>query len=276
LELQSSSPEWSDHLSSRRDDSSDSFPGELEPEARTGDGRLVANEVHIWRIDRTSTVDAVRRYRSLLSADEAQRADRFHFARDRSRFTVGRAALRQILGSYLNLPAQELHFRYGPKGKPDLAGGLERSGIKFNLSHSSDLALLALTMGFGVGIDVESIDIEFATEEIAKRFFAIAEVQALSALPHDQQGEAFFSCWTRKEAYIKALGEGLSVPLDSFAVDFTPGRPAALLHVEGSAAEVERWSMYNIDAGEGYKAAVVVEGKSHHLQHRRWPCALLK
>jgi 4'-phosphopantetheinyl transferase len=257
----------------RRPHSSETSAGELEDDSRTGDGRLAANEVHIWRIDLTPTGNDIRQYRTLLSADEVQRADAFHFVRDRWRFTVARAALRQILGGYLNLPAQELRFCYGPKGKPDLANGQERSGIKFNLSHSSDIALLAVASGLSVGIDVERINIEFATEDIASRYFSTTEVQALRGVASGQRGEAFFACWTRKEAYIKALGEGLSVPLDTFAVAFTPEIPAAILQVEGNPAEVERWSIYDIDAGEGYKAAVVVEGKGHKLQYRKWPCA---
>jgi 4'-phosphopantetheinyl transferase len=134
---------------------------------------------------------------------------------------------------------------------------------------------LALAKGLELGADVERINVEFATEDIARRFFSAMEVQTLCALPSGERGQAFFSCWTRKEAYIKALGGGLSVPLDSFAVAFAPGIPPALLQVQASPAEVERWSMYNIEPGEGYKAALVVEGQGHRLQHRRWNCPVL-
>lgn len=261
-----------------RRDTLDNLPGALEYEARTADGRLIltANEVHVWRIDLTPTSDGIQQYRSLLSPDEVQRADRFHFEQDRWRFTVARTAIRQILGCYLNLPAAELRFCYGPKGKPELAGGLEQCGIKFNLSHSSDLALLAIASGLAVGVDIEWVKPEFATEEIAERFFSATEVQTLRALPNTQRAEAFFFCWTRKEAYLKALGDGLSVPLDSFAVAFAPGSSAALLHVKANPAEVERWSMYNVEVGKGYKAALIVEGNGHRLQQIKWDRALLK
>lgn len=178
--------------------------------------------------------------------------------------------MREILSRYTGIAAKDLRFSYGPKGKPEFAGGLEESGIKFNLSHSSEFALLAVTQGLTVGVDLEWIKPDFATDDIAERFFSATEVQTLQSLPAAHQAEAFFSCWTRKEAYIKALGEGLSVPLESFAVAFAPGVPAALLHVRVDPTEVERWSMYNIEVSEGYKAAVVVEGKNHRLKQMEW------
>jgi 4'-phosphopantetheinyl transferase len=233
------------------------------------------NQVHVWEI-KLSPNDEEKSLRTLLSPDEIQRADRFYFERDRKRFTVARAAMRQILSRYVGLAPQDLGFSYGPKGKPELAGELEHGRIKFNLSHSSDIALLAITRGLAVGVDIERINAEFASEEIAERFFSATEVQSLRALPGAQRPEAFFSCWTRKEAYIKALGDGLSVPLDSFAVALTPGLPAALLHVKTNPAEVERWSMYNIEVSKDYKAALVVEGQGHRLQQIKWDRALLR
>jgi 4'-phosphopantetheinyl transferase len=231
---------------------------------------LALDEVHIWRIDLTKQDDEIQRYRRVLSADEIERADRFYFERDRRRFTVAREAMRDILSRYTALPAMDLCFSYGPKGKPELSGGLEQSGIKFNLSHSAEIALLAVTRGLTVGVDIEWIQADFATDDIAERFFSATEVQTLRSLPTDQRAEAFFSCWTRKESYIKAIGEGLSVSLDSFAVAFAPGFAAALLHVEVDPEEVARWSMYNIVVSEGYKAALVVEGKDHRLKQMEW------
>jgi 4'-phosphopantetheinyl transferase len=232
--------------------------------------KLAANEVDVWHIDLSEPEDGIHPYRRLLSPDEAERADRFHFEKHRRRFTVARAAMRQILGRYLGLAPEKLAFSYGPKGKPELAGGREESGIKFNLSHSSERALLAVTQSLIIGADIEWINAEFATEEIAERFFSASEVNTLFALPQSERAEAFFSCWTRKEAYIKALGEGLSVPLDSFAVAFAPGVPAALLEVKVDPEEVSRWSMYNLEAPGGYKAALVVEGKNHRLRLQEW------
>lgn len=232
---------------------------------------LTAKQVDIWRINLAGEGQETQLCRDLLSQDEIQRAGRFHFAKHRRRFTVARAALRQILGRYAGIAPQNLVFSYGGKGKPELSGELAGSEIKFNLSHSSETALLAVTQGLTVGVDIEWVNSEFATEEIAERFFSAAEVNVLKALPAAERAEAFFSCWTRKEAYIKALGEGLSVPLDSFAVAFGPGVSAALLQVTVDPEEVSRWSMYDIEAPEGYKAALVVEGKRHHLEQQEWP-----
>ena len=232
---------------------------------------LTANKVDIWRINLAAQGEETQQCRDLLSQDEIQRADRFHFAKHRRRFTVTRVAMRQILGRYAGVPPQKLVFSYGGKGKPELSGALTGLEIKFNLSHSSEMALLAITQRLAVGSDIEWVSAEVATEEIAERFFSASEVNVLRALPAAERTEAFFSCWTRKEAYIKALGEGLSVPLDSFAVAFGPGVPAALLYVAVDPEQVSRWSIYDIEVPEGYKAALVVEGKGHHLLQWEWP-----
>jgi len=231
--------------------------------------RLMANEVDVWRID-LARQDRVRQCRSLLSPDEIRRAKRFYFERERARFTLARAAMRQILSLYAGIAPQELCFGYGSGGKPELCAGLEESGIRFNLSHSSQLALLAVAQGLTVGVDIEWVNAEFATEEIAEQFFAATEIQTLRALPSTQRAQAFFSCWTRKEAYVKALGKGLSIPLDSFAVAFGPGISAALLEVKVDSREVQRWRMYNVEVTEGYKAALVVEGENHQLKNMEW------
>jgi 4'-phosphopantetheinyl transferase len=236
-----------------------------------GDSTLGENQVDIWLIDVAGQEDGVERDRQVLSPDEVRRADRFYFEKDRWRFTKARSAMRHILGRYAGRPPQELAFSYGPKGKPELSGELEKSGIKFNLSHSHELAFLAVTRRLTVGVDIERINPEFATEDVAERFFSANEVRCLQALPSLERADAFFSCWTRKEAYIKALGEGLSVPLDSFEVAFGPQIPAALLAVRFDPGEKTRWSMYDIEAGQGYKAALVVEGKEHRLRHLQWP-----
>lgn len=198
--------------------------------------------------------DGIQQCRRFLAQDEIQPADRFYFEKHRRRFTVARAAVRQILGRYAGVAPEELVFSYGEKGKPKLSGRLKESAIRFNLSHSSEVALLAVAQGLTVGVDIELVNPEFATKEIAEHFFSANEVNTLRKLPPGPRAEAFFFCWTRKEAYIKALGEGLSVPLDSFDVTFGPGVPAALLQVRVDPSDVTRWNMYDIEAATGYKS----------------------
>jgi 4'-phosphopantetheinyl transferase len=228
------------------------------------------NEVHLWSIDLTRHENRTQYYHQLLSPDEAERADRFYFEKHRMRFTRARATMRQILSRYVGVPPAELAFSYGAAGKPELSGDSEKSGIRFNLSHSGELALLAVTQKLAVGVDVELVDAKITGEDIAVRFFAAGEASRLRAMPPAERADGFFACWTRKEAYIKALGEGLSVPLDSFEVAFGPGIPASLLRVDVDPTQVRLWSMYDIEMAEGYRAALVVEGRGHRLRQLQW------
>ena len=229
------------------------------------DSRLTPGEVHLWQIHLLGSEDEVRKGRNVLSEDEIQRADRFHFEMHRNSFIIAHAALRKILSSYLRVRPQEVAFSYGPQGKPDLTGPLERAGIRFNLSHSGDYALLAVAQRYCLGVDIELINHEFGTEEIATRFFSPGEIETLHAVPAGGKAQAFFSCWTRKEAYIKAVGGGLSIPLDSFDVAFGPDSPPALLRVQVPAHE--HWKMYDIPVPQGYAGALVIEGEGHELQY---------
>jgi 4'-phosphopantetheinyl transferase len=242
----------------------------LEEEIRLRNLRLTENQVDIWSIHLCGEEWEMQQCRRLLSPDEVQRADRFYFEKHRRRFTRARAAMRQILSGYSRVPPEELTFSYGQQGKPQLAGKLESCGVRFNLSHTEEMALLAVTQNQDAGIDIESVNSEFATEEIAERFFSAGEVLRLNALPVAEKADAFFACWTRKEAYIKAVGGGLSVPLDSFEVAFGPGVAPALLLVKGEPNEMCRWSMYEVKVTQGYRAALVVEGRGHVLRHLQW------
>ncbi|MDQ3652238.1 MAG: 4'-phosphopantetheinyl transferase superfamily protein [Acidobacteriota bacterium] len=232
------------------------------------------NEVHVWRAALNTKESSIQSLRRTLSADERARAERFHFQNDRDHFIVARGLLRAILGRYLNVDPSQLCFSYSFYGKPSLARESSGDDLSFNLSHAGELALYAITRGREIGIDVERIRADFANEQIAERFFSLREVAALRTLPKNIQPQGFFNCWTRKEAYIKARGEGLSLPLDQFEVSLVPGEPAALLRTSGSGdhQEASRWSLREVVApAASYVAAVAVEGDDWQLKYWQWP-----
>jgi 4'-phosphopantetheinyl transferase len=232
------------------------------------DLRLPKNEVHVWRATLERAPESVAQLHSILSPDERERARRFYFDRHRRRWVVGRASLRMLLGRYLGAGPASLSFGYGQFGKPYLAGF--ETPLRFNVSHSGEIVLMALTLGRAVGVDIERIRPDLLVAQIAQRFFSASESRALATLPEQLQQEAFFRCWTRKEAYIKARGGGLSLPLDAFDVAFLPGEPAKLLATRPDPAEASRWHIKDLDVGEGYKAALAVEGSQSTLEWWNW------
>ena len=232
---------------------------------------LPEDEVHVWRVNLGQPPLRVRGLFDVLAPEERERAQRFHFQKDRDHFVVARGLLRTILARYLGLEPHQLSFRYSFYGKPSLAEESNSGDLRFNLSHSHELALFAVTRGRELGIDVEYIRPEVAEEQIAERFFSTREVAMLRALPINLQAEAFFNCWTRKEAYIKARGEGLSLPLDQFDVSLAPGEPVALLETRTNLEDISRWSMTGLAPGTGYTAALVVESRNWHLRCWQWP-----
>jgi 4'-phosphopantetheinyl transferase len=234
-------------------------------------GELAAGEIHIWKARLEQPEPVRERCRAVMSEDELARAAKFYFEKDRQHFIVAHGMLRQTLAPYLGLAPREIQFRIEKNGKPELAENSRPCSLKFNLSHSGELALLAITSGQIVGVDVERHRPDFAGEAIADRFFSAEEAGKLRTLPEEQKVEAFFNCWTRKEAYVKAIGEGLSIPLDSFDLTFAPGEAPALLRVAGHPEELLRWSIYNLAPGEGYAGALMVEGREHVLSCWEWP-----
>ncbi|MFL5801639.1 MAG: 4'-phosphopantetheinyl transferase family protein [Roseiflexaceae bacterium] len=220
---------------------------------------LGRGEVHVWRAVLVQPNPVVQALWRTLDQGERDRAERFRFQRDRERFIVAHGLLRTILGGYLGGAAGQLRFCYGAYGKPELAPECG-AALSFNLSHAHELALYAITRERAVGVDIEHMRPGIADIAIAERFFSPHEVAALQALPNAERGLAFFTCWTRKEAYIKARGEGLSLALDQFEVSLTPGAPAALLDVAGDQRERDRWELQALDPGPGYVAALAVEG----------------
>lgn len=232
---------------------------------------LGEEDVHVWRSALDQTEAAVQGFFHLLAPDERGRAERFHFREDRERFIVARGLLRCILSHYLDVEPDRVKFGEGLYGKPFLItdGGI--STVRFNLSHSRGLALYAITRNREVGIDLEYMCSDIAVERIAEQFFSGSEQAALKALPPNERTEAFFSCWTRKEAYIKARGEGVSFPLDQFSVSLSPSEPATLLSVEGGLQESALWTLRELTPGPGYAAALAVEGDHWRLGCWQWP-----
>jgi len=202
--------------------------------------------------------------------DERDRAARFHFEQHRERFIVGRGVLRAILGSYLAVPPGHVQFSYGPQGKPALADTSAQASLRFNLAHAGGLALYVVTLNRELGVDVEHIHTIPDAERIAEHFFSVQERDALAALPEEQRQEAFFRCWTRKEAYLKASGDGLARPPDQVHVSLTPREPARVLGISGDPHEAEKWSLCEVIPGDGYIAALAVEGHGWALSCWRW------
>lgn len=225
--------------------------------------RLGADEVHLWH----ASLDdhGADELEPLLSADEISRASQFHFAKDRKHYVVARGLLRKLLGAYVGVGAGDLSFAYAQKGKPRLAESLA-SLVQFNLAHSHGKAIYAFSVGREVGVDLEFMRADFAGDKIAERFFSPTEVTTLATVSTELRQRAFFDCWTRKEAYLKARGEGLSLPLDEFDVAFAPGEAAALLGNRKEPADVARWTMQSVPAPDGFAAALVVEGQDWRLR----------
>lgn len=227
--------------------------------------------VHVWQFSLDRTAAELHQCQAALSNDERDRAARFLRPELRDRFTAGRGLLRILLGRYLSVAPESLEFVYNSYGKPALAGPASTAGIEFNLSHSGALGLLGLSRERQLGVDVEVLRDNVRCESLAERFFSPAEVADLVSLPGADRRLAFFRCWTRKEAYIKALGRGLSVPLDRFRVSLLPAEPAALLWVQDEPAETERWQLRALEPRPGHVAAVAVERRADEFWLAAWP-----
>lgn len=222
-------------------------------------------EVHVWTADLADAAAHESRWQPLLSAEERGRAARFRFDGDRRRFTAARGLLRMLLGAYLKAAPATLSFRYSEKGKPALDGPHSETGLAFNVSHSGAVALFGVTRGREIGVDVEQMSRESDLEAIARRFFSVHEQAQLAAVAPEQRREAFFRCWSRKEAYIKARGEGLSLPLSQFDVSIGLGDGNALLATRPDPEEAQRWFLRDVPVEAGYAAAVAAFGAPWHL-----------
>lgn len=219
------------------------------------------SDVHVL----TADLDAAPSDGSVLSEDERERASRFHFERDRRRFVSGRSTLRRIVAAYLDASPKELAFEYAPQGKPRVAD----AEISFNISHSGGCALFAFASQFEIGVDVEQFDqARVDNERVAERFFSPIEVATLRAHPEWSRGKAFLRCWTRKEAFIKARGDGLTLPLKDFDVSFDAGARPAVLRTAWSLQEPEEWALHDIsDICPGAVAALAARAPEVRVMH---------
>jgi 4'-phosphopantetheinyl transferase len=225
---------------------------------------LGVGEVHLWSVPLTGENSELLMLRGLLSPEERARADRFRFAKDHNAYTIARAMLRLLLARYTHDDPKEIEFSYAVNGKPSLAS---EKKVSFNLSHSGELALYAFTRDSELGVDIERFRAMSDMEQVAKHFFSKGEVNDLLSLAEEERQGAFFRCWTRKEAFVKAIGDGLSMPLDCFRVSLKAEQPAELL--EAAPEHLARWSLYDVTPCEGYAAALVCEGEIGSLQCRR-------
>ena len=232
---------------------------------------LARDAVHVWHASLSREPRELAGLGQLLSPDERERAARFRFARDRDRYVAGRGLLRIVLGRYVDHPAATLAFDYGEFDKPHLRGG----GLHFNLSHSGAVALLAVTRVAEVGVDVELEPVRFDYEALAGRFFSPAEVAALSRVAPAQRARSFLLCWTRKEAFIKARGDGLQLALDSFDVSLEPALPAVLERTAWNDEEPGQWTIRDVsDPERGYVGAVAIRATKIEVVCDRVPGAL--
>ena len=239
-----------------------------------GNYGLPEDEIHVWRTTLDMAVSGFAKLQQILSSDERERADRFHFEVDRRRGVIGRGCLRLLLGQILDLPANELQFEYDEFGKPGLIPRHDLP-LQFNVSHSGDLILIAITIGRAVGVDVERIRTDLDPDGIAARFFSADERKILASLAGPVRYQAFFTCWTRKEAYLKAKGVGLSLPLDQFDVSFLPNETPRLLATRPDSAEAARWRLEALDVAAGYVAALAAPGSAWKLKCWNWHPLLL-
>jgi len=220
-------------------------------------------EVHLWAVRFEASGEHFERCRQWLEPSERERASRFHFERHARAYILGRGALRALIGAYLHLPPEAIRFRYGEKGKPAL--DLPAGALEFNFSNSGPFGLYAFTPGCELGVDVEELRPVPEIEDIAARFFAREEIADLMSLPDFERPAAFFRCWTRKEAYIKAVGDGLSVPLDSFRVTLLPGEPARMTHLNGSEASARAWTLDDVSPTKEHAGALAYPDRPRPL-----------
>jgi 4'-phosphopantetheinyl transferase len=241
---------------------------------RPGIPDLTPGGVHVWTIALTVPDRVLVSFGELLSSDERERASQFRFEGDARRFVVARGSARRLLAAYVQREPSDLKFCYSGHGKPSLAEASDN--LRFNLSHSHDLALLAVAHGRELGVDLEWMCREVETEKLAERFFSVHEQETLRAVPEPERTVAFYRIWTCKEAFLKAQGSGFSRALDSFDIELAENRSARLSGTRPDGAEASRWSLRELGVAKGYAAALAVEGPITELVQLRYDDAGLQ
>jgi 4'-phosphopantetheinyl transferase len=231
---------------------------------------LAEKHIHVWKADLDLPIIGFKELYQTLSIDERARARRFRFEKDRKRFIARHGILRVILGCYLSVEPYRLRFWHGKNGKPALAHIFGKEAILFNTSDSYELALYAFTPGHEVGVDIERIRDFPEMDQIAERFFSEREKGVFRAIPENRRKEAFFRCWTRKEAFLKAIGDGLSRPLDAFDVSMAGCGRAGFLRMKGDSNGVPQWSIQELSPAPGFVAALATEGQGWQVDCWHW------
>ncbi|MEO8664515.1 MAG: 4'-phosphopantetheinyl transferase superfamily protein [Ignavibacteria bacterium] len=223
--------------------------------------QIPGNEIHIYSIDSKVVVNEIESFREVLSEFEILKAKRFKFDKDKKNYIVFRSTLRKILSEYLITDPSSITFSYSEKGKPYIKDSI----LKFNVSHSRSLAVYAVTLNDELGIDTEHIKKMPDAFEIAQRYFSIKENTEFAELKKGEIPLSFFNCWTRKEAFIKALGYGLSYPLADFSVSFKPGDEPQISWIKDNDKKKNEWSLFNIDIAKGYVTSLAVKSKKKNI-----------
>src|SRR5579872_3676617 len=231
---------------------------------------LSENEAHVWLASLEQPESVMLSLQQTLAPDELDRAGKFHFDKDRNHFIAARGLLRTLLSRYLDVQPARLQIAYNDKGKPFLDISPQGKPLHFNLSHSHTMALFAFSYAGPVGVDIEYMRSGVSAEQAARVSFSPREQALLLALPLEERRQAFYTCWTRKEAYIKGRGTGFSLEPHLFDVAFLPGEPAALLASREDPGEPARWALQALEPGTDYAGALAIEGHGWTLHYYKW------
>ena len=226
--------------------------------------KLAPNQTHIWFINFSQQLNNLSFFLSILSKEEKEKASKFKFKKDKNCSIITRGALRLLSGKYLNLNPKDIRFKYGEYGKPYY--NMETK-LKFNVSHSGNMAVIGFVLIDDIGVDIEEIKTDFEVFDIASNYFSKLEIETLNELPKEKHVECFYRCWTRKESFIKAKSQGLSFPLDSFSVSIHSDKHTELLETKWDEKEKSTWKLFTFTHQQNYIGAVSVQNKIVNIEY---------